>query len=265
MGNKYKNSNIDITNQKFGRLTAIKKVGIASWEFKCDCGNIIVMPYSMLKEKKSCGCMRDESKKAFAKLATTHGDSGTVLYSRYCAIKQRCYNPNSAGYHRYGGRGIKMCEEWKNSYESFRDWAYQNGYNPKLGRFDCTIDRINNNGDYSPENCRFVTQQEQMINQERTVVVCYKGKKYSSCGFSKAFGITSPSFAYKRFKSGMSPEDVLLEWEKTKTLPPYLITVQEASKKYNKTEGHIRRLLNQGKLKGERINWKWYVNKDQDK
>lgn len=263
MGSIYQNSEIDITNQRFGRLTAIKRVGVASWMFKCDCGNIITMPYSQTKVQKSCGCLWNENKERFAKNARKHGGTGTALYHKYCAIKQRCYNPNNGAYHRYGGRGIEMCAEWKNSFSVFREWAYKNGYNPNVSHFECSLDRIDNDKGYSPDNCRFVNHQEQMINQEKTIVVLYNGKKYSSWGFAKEYGITSPSFAYKRFKKGVPPEKVLEEWEKTKQIPKHLITLEEAAKKYGKTEGHIRRMLNQGKLKGERINWKWYVKKEQ--
>lgn len=260
MGDKYENSNIDITNQRFGRLTAIKKVGIASWMFKCDCGKEIVMPYSDLKTHKSCGCWWKENKETFVKNVSKHGGAGTVLYRRYCQIIQRCYNPNNNAYHRYGGRGIKMCEEWRESFDTFREWAYQNGYEDGF-----SIDRIDNDGDYSPENCRFVTAKEQALNREKTVLCEYEGKQCSAFGFAKKYGITSPSFVLKRLKAGVSPEKILEEWNKTKELPSYLMTVEEAALKFGKTEGHIRRMLNQGKLKGERINWRWYVNREQNK
>lgn len=263
MGNKYKNSNIDISNQKFGQLTAIKKVKTASWLCRCDCGNEIIVPYSNLTRglQKSCGCLRKESKERFVKAAKKHGDYGTPLYSKYCSIKQRCNNPNNRSYHRYGGRGIKMCEEWEISYEAFKRWALANGYAEHNG---LTIERIDNNKGYSPENCRFASMQEQALNREITNLCEYGGKQYSAWGFAKEFGITSPTFVSKRLKAGVSPDKILEEWEKTKSLPSYLMTVEEASIKYGKTEGHIRRMLRDGKLKGERINWKWYVNKQQE-
>lgn len=264
MNKKYLYSKIDITNQRFGRLTAVKKTGISKWLFRCDCGSEIELPYSyILCGQKSCGCLRKDCKDAFGENAKKHGGSGSNIYQRYCAIKSRCYNQNNHEYHRYGGRGIKMCEEWLNSFESFRDWAYKNGYDPKTADRTLSIDRIDNDGDYTPENCRFVTAKEQALNKENTIVCEYDGKKYSSWGFAKEYGITSPSFASKRLKAGISPEKILDEWKKTKELPQYLITVKEASLKYGKTEGHIRRMLNQGKLKGERINWKWYVLREQ--
>lgn len=253
--------NADIVGQRFGRLVVVKNVSGSKYLFRCDCGNEIVTYLSAVKNgyQRSCGCLWDERKKAFGESVKKHGGYGTNLYSRYCAIKQRCYNPNNQAYHRYGGRGIVMCDEWKNSFESFRKWAYENGYE---NRKSLSIDRIDNDGDYSPDNCRFVDAQQQSLNRERTVLCEYNGKEYSSWGFAKEFGISS-SFVYKRLKNGISPEHILSEWDKTNNTPDYLITLEEAAKRYNKTEGHIRRMLNQGKLKGERINWKWYVCKEQ--
>lgn len=89
-----------------------------------------------------------------------------TLYKRYYHIKERCYNPNSKSYHRYGGRGIKMCDEWLQNYENFEKWALSHGFMPELA-----IDRIDNDGNYSPDNCRFVTLKEN--NQKRRTAVYY--------------------------------------------------------------------------------------------
>lgn len=263
MGNKRIHENIDITGQKFGRLTAIKKIRYSSWLLRCDCGKEIILPYSSLQYVKSCGCLRDECKKAFGKSAKKHGACGTVLYIRYCQMKQRCYNPNHAEYHRYGGRGIKICDEWRNSFESFKDWAYKNGFDESKDHFQCSLDRIDNDGDYEPSNCRFTDQRQQTLNRADTVVCEYMGNQYSALGFAKTFGVTSPTFVLKRLKKGISPDAILDEWNKSQNTPSYLMTIEEASIKYGKTEGHIRRMLREGKLKGERINWRWYVNKAQ--
>ena len=262
MGNKRQNSEVDIANQRFGRLVAIKRVKVASWICRCDCGNEIEVTFSNLAHnlQRSCGCWREECKESFGKRATKHGGYGTALYNRYCAIKQRCYNPNNQAYHRYGGRGIGMCDEWRESFDSFRKWAYANGY---VEGDNLTIDRIDNNGDYSPSNCRFATMKEQQLNRETSVLCEYNGIKYTSWGFAKEFNITSPTFVSKRLKKGIAPEAILEEWQKSQHLPSYLITIEDAALKYGKTEGHIRRMLREGKLKGERINWKWYVNKEQ--
>lgn len=264
MGSKYQNSNIDITNQRFGRLTAIKKVGTARWLCRCDCGNEVEVCYSLLKYVKSCGCLRKQSKERFAKAAVKHNGYGTPLYQRYCAIKQRCYNPKNHSYKRYGGRGITMCDEWEKSYESFKRWAYNNGYDPNKRGLDCSIDRIDNDKGYSPDNCRFANAQEQSLNRSDTNIFEYGGQLYSALSFAKAFGISNTAFVNRRLNhEWKTPQEVLDEWQKTIALPPYLMTLDEAALKYGKTTGHIRRMLNQGKLKGERIGWKWFVNKEQ--
>lgn len=159
---------IDLTGQKFGRLLVIgegkgklrnngqKRI---TWECKCDCGNSIDVPGYCLKSgnTKSCGCLDRE--KASNRLKT-HGKSGTKLYYIWEAMKQRCYNPNNKRYSDWGGRGITICDEWKNNFRKFEKWAIESGYKEGL-----TIDRINNDKEYSPNNCRWATYHEQRINQ----------------------------------------------------------------------------------------------------
>lgn len=101
------------------------------------------------------------------------GKSDTILYKRYWKIKERCYNPNHISYSRYGGRGIKMCDEWYNSYEAFESWSLENGFEPNL-----QIDRIDNDGDYCPENCRWITKKENCRNRDNGKEFVYHGEKY---------------------------------------------------------------------------------------
>ncbi len=107
-----------------------------------------------------------------------------ALNVRYSHMKERCYNKNSKSYKRYGGRGIKVCDEWKNSYQSFKDWALKNGYQDGL-----EIDRIDNEGDYSPDNCRFVTKKENLRNTSRCKYYTYNGKTQNLSKWCEELGL----------------------------------------------------------------------------
>lgn len=164
----------DLTGQKFGRLTVIKRIGSnkqreAIWLCKCECGNEKVVVGSSLRkgQTQSCGCLMKERIK---KANTKHGCKGTKLYECWHHMKERCYLKNFHGYFNYGGRGITMCDEWKNDFITFRDWAISNGYKDGL-----TIERIDVNGNYCPENCRWITMKEQQRNKRNTFYVTYKG------------------------------------------------------------------------------------------
>lgn len=156
---------IDLTGQRFGRLTVIgRKEGAVIqgstarvfWNCKCDCGNFCSINGYCLRSgvTKSCGCLFNEA-------VTAHGDSGTRLYRVWGSMKARCLNPKSKAYRWYGGKGVSVCTEWM-EYPVFREWALSNGYSVNL-----TIDRIDPSGNYCPENCRWITRSE---NSKRTAV-----------------------------------------------------------------------------------------------
>lgn len=158
----------DHTGKRFGRLIAIKYVIIEpkknKWICKCDCGNEILVSASRLikGDTKSCGCYRKE---LMREKQTTHGQRRTRLYYIYRSMIQRCADEKSGQYNNYGGRGIKICEEWK-KFECFYDWAHKNGYADNL-----KIDRIDNNIGYCPENCKWSTNLEQANNQRTNLMV----------------------------------------------------------------------------------------------
>lgn len=157
----------DLTGKKFGRLKVIEyygsnKNGRALWLCQCDCGKTkSVLGNSLLCGLTlSCGCYNKEEAR---KRRTKHSLSYSKLYKVWHGMKTRCYNKNFIYYCNYGGRGITICHEWLNNFETFYNWAINNGYEEGL-----TIDRINNDGNYEPNNCRWITRAEQNRNQRKT-------------------------------------------------------------------------------------------------
>ena len=159
----------DLTGQRFGRLVVIGREGstaqgTATWRCLCDCGNECVVEGAKLRKgnTKSCGCLHND---AARQRRTTHGKSGTRIYAIWKTMIQRCSNPCNKNYDRYGGRGITVCTEWRNDFQKFYEWSKESGYdeNAPVGR--CTIDRIDNDKGYSPDNCRWVDIKTQRHNR----------------------------------------------------------------------------------------------------
>lgn len=159
----------DLTGQRFGRLTALNrepsKNSITMWRCRCDCGNeLIVRNDSLCSGKsKSCGCLKRERT---VERNYRHGDSHSRLYNVWRGMKQRCSDPKHISYCYYGERGITVCEEWQD-FAAFHDWALANGYDEDAPRGRCTLDRIDVNGNYGPENCRWVSMKIQQNNHQK--------------------------------------------------------------------------------------------------
>ncbi len=150
---------LELTGQRFSRLLAIKEAGRSKWGYilylcKCDCGNekIIIGGNLISDVTKSCGCLMREQKNNFK-----HGETGTKLHNIWTSMHQRCNNPNNQDYLDYGGKGITICDEWL-EFLPFRDWSWFNGYKEGL-----SIDRIENDGNYEPSNCQWLTRSEHSI------------------------------------------------------------------------------------------------------
>lgn len=182
----------DLTGQKFGRLTVIsratkdellnkKRYNQVFWKCLCDCGNIKFVSGGHLRDghTKSCGCLHDEN----AKLATRkHGMTNTRLHHIWTNMLQRCFNVKNPKYKNYGARGIKVCKEWT-EFLNFYNWAVNNGYKKEL-----TIDRINVDGNYCPENCRWVDSIVQMNNRTDNRWITYQGETHTLAEWGRLLG-----------------------------------------------------------------------------
>lgn len=165
---------INLIGQRFGRLIVLRDSGKRYqktrmvWLCKCDCGTIIYVRSNHLQDEsvKSCGCFQKEKAAELArklgKERFIHGEWGTKLYWVWVEMNARCSNSNHKSYKYYDGRGISVCAEWESDYLAFKTWALIHGYQENL-----TIDRINNDGNYEPSNCRFITREENNKNRKR--------------------------------------------------------------------------------------------------
>lgn len=172
----------DLTGQRFTRLVVIERAenancGRSMWRCRCDCGNeVCVIGQNLVRGRsRSCGCWFEDRK---------HMESHTRLYRIWTGMKTRCGNPKHHEYYNYGGKGISVCDEWKDSFQAFHEWATESGYADGL-----TIDRIDNEKNYCPENCRWATYKQQANNRTQNHLVTYNGKTQNIAQWAEELGI----------------------------------------------------------------------------
>ena len=206
------------TGDRFGRLTVVQLDHIRTYirpnnkinylEYYlciCDCGRIKITQKNNLVhgDTKSCGCYSTECKKNKNIKSKKHGLYNTILYNRWKTMKERCLKPYNSSYKYYGGRGIKICKEWQNDFLVFFNWAINNGFKKEL-----TLDRIDVNGDYCPENCRWITIKEQNFNKRNNRFVVLDNQKATLTTWCEKYNISRQT-VYKRLNRGWSIEKAL--------------------------------------------------------
>ena len=194
---------MDLTGNKYGYWTVLRRVsnnqrGSARWLCECECGKQRILTTSALSKgySRSCGCHKNDYNR-------THGGKGTRLYEIWRHMRYRCENPNNQAYEHYGARGITVCNEW-HDFASFRKWAEANGYDDSK-----SIDRIDVNGNYTPDNCRWVDSKTQMNNRRNTPHYEYNGQTLTISEWSQKLGIPR-STILNRLKRGWEFERAIL-------------------------------------------------------
>ena len=205
---------VDLTGRRFGRWFVLNKEDayIASsgnrytrYLCRCDCGAERAVLSASLRNGRStsCGCYNAENKKEVCrKNFTTHGESKTRLYHIYNDIKKRCYNKNAHNFDDYGGRGISVCAEWRFDYNKFRQWALANGY-----KDDLSIDRIDVDGDYSPNNCRWVDNVTQANNRRSNRIVEINEQIHTLAEWARILDVPYKRL-HKQFSKGIPLLDI---------------------------------------------------------
>lgn len=203
----------DLTGQRFGRLVAIEKIsakGIATkWLCMCDCGKkVSVLTHSLISgNTSSCGCLHREKLAENNKISKRkHGMTGTRLYRIWGGMKRRCYEIANKDYERYGARGIIICDAWLTDFQFFYEWAMSNGY-----KDDLSIDRIENDGNYEPSNCKWTTVKIQNNNRRTNHLINFNGKTQNLNQWADELGINRVSLRGRISKLGWSIERALTE------------------------------------------------------
>lgn len=253
----------DLTGQRFGRLLVLrksdeyiqKKSTLIMWHCICDCCNEVDVRSQDLKNGKtqSCGCLHKD-------IISTHGLSRNRLYQIWIDMRSRCNNKKLKCYHNYGGRGIKVCEEW-NDYQNFYNWSINNGYKDEL-----TIDRINVNGNYEPSNCKWATKIEQENNRRNNRYSTYKGERITISDFERVTGITR-TYIVTRLNSGKTFDEIEIEYKNimSKCKVPSEYSSISISESLNDRHGDIlskiRRMLRKNEIKEDEVHETMYITK----
>lgn len=218
----------DLTGRRFGRLVVLNrekndKHGKTRWRCKCDCGTIKTIGRRELirGDTKSCGCYwRERTIERNKRTKKTHGFTGTRIQKIWRNMIRRCEKPDCQYYSNYGGRGIKVCEEW-HDLKAFAEWAYKHGFDDTLPKWECTIERKDVNGDYEPSNCYFTNMFEQNSNRRTTVKVKYNGEDVPLMKLCRDMNINRTK-AYNRIRKGNTIEEIIEELtNKGETYQPY--------------------------------------------
>lgn len=200
---------LDIRGQRYGRLIAVApccaiKSRRLYWACSCDCGNTVISPLDSIRrgDTSSCGCYNRE-------LRSSHNMTGTPTYAAWNGITARCYNQKDRNYSNYGGRGIKVCDRWRESFKAFlEDMGERPDARYSLGRAEYSLDRIDVNGDYEPGNCRWATYLQQQRNKRCGLFLTYKQETLCVAEWGERLKI-SRNVLYFRLKSGWSVEQAL--------------------------------------------------------
>lgn len=193
----------DLVGKRFGRLLVVqfdrREDGETYWVCRCDCGNKKIVRGSNLTKKNgtmSCGCLSSE---LTIQRRKTHGERNTPLYKIWTSMKERCYYTKSVSYTNYGKRGITVCDEWREDFTAFRDWALSHGYSTDKR---IQIDRIDNNKGYSPDNCRFVTRVEQANNRRNNKHITYNGVTKTVAEWARYLGVDNRALSKRLYRVG---------------------------------------------------------------
>lgn len=201
----HKLKNKAVPGKKYNYLTMIRDLPESRMAlFRCDCGSErVISHYSVVTGRTiSCGECQYHFKH-MSETHSTHGKSNSKFYELYKGIIKRCYYPKAINYYLYGGRGITVCDEWRDSFQAFYDWSMANGYEPGL-----SIDRIDNDGPYSPENCRWVSLDVQANNKRTSHYLTYNGETKTVSQWAHERGMLKETL-FERLKKGWSIEDAL--------------------------------------------------------